>query len=59
MLAAGVAANLAFLGTFKYANFTTGTIATALGLHPDPWLVDWIVPIGIEQDAPLLAHQCS
>ena len=47
LLAAGIAANLAFLGTFKYANFTTGTISAVLGMHQDPWLVSWIVPIGI------------
>lgn len=47
LLAAGIAANLAFLGTFKYANFTTGTVSALLGLHQDPWLVSWIVPIGI------------
>ncbi|HEY1978094.1 MAG TPA: MBOAT family protein [Candidatus Baltobacteraceae bacterium] len=47
LLAAGVAANLAFLGTFKYANLTTATISALFGVHPDPWLVNWIVPIGI------------
>jgi D-alanyl-lipoteichoic acid acyltransferase DltB (MBOAT superfamily) len=43
----GVAANLAFLGVFKYANLSTGSLAALLGLQHDPWLVDWIVPIGI------------
>jgi alginate O-acetyltransferase complex protein AlgI len=47
LLTAGIAANLAFLGTFKYANFTTGTVSALLGMHQDPWLVSWIVPIGI------------
>ena len=47
LLAFGVGANLAFLGTFKYANFATGTLASLLGLHADPWLVQLIVPIGI------------
>lgn len=47
LLTAGVAANVAFLGTFKYANFTTGTVSALLGMHQDPWLVSWIVPIGI------------
>ena len=47
LLAAGIAANLAFLGVFKYANFTTGSLAALLGLQHDPWLVNWIVPIGI------------
>ena len=47
LLAAGIAANVAFLGTFKYANFTTGTVTALLGMHQDPWFVSWIVPIGI------------
>ena len=47
VLALGIAANLAFLGVFKYANFTTGTLAALLGLQRDPWLVNWIVPVGI------------
>ncbi len=47
LLTAGIAANLAFLGTFKYANFSTGTVSALLGMHRDPWLVSWIVPIGI------------
>jgi D-alanyl-lipoteichoic acid acyltransferase DltB (MBOAT superfamily) len=47
LLALGVAANLAFLGTFKYANFATGTIASLLGLRTDPWLISLFVPIGI------------
>jgi len=47
LLAGGIAANLAFLGTFKYANLTTGTVSALLGMHRDPWLVGWIVPIGI------------
>jgi alginate O-acetyltransferase complex protein AlgI len=47
ILAMGIAANLAFLGVFKYANFTTGSLAALFGLQGDPWLVNWIVPIGI------------
>ncbi|HTA37586.1 MAG TPA: MBOAT family O-acyltransferase, partial [Candidatus Acidoferrales bacterium] len=47
LLIAGVAANLAFLGTFKYANFAGATIAALVRMHQDPWLVSWIVPIGI------------
>lgn len=47
LLIAGIAANVAFLGTFKYANFTTGTVSALLGMHQDPWLVSWLVPIGI------------
>lgn len=46
-LAAGVAANLAFLGVFKYANFAAGTVAALLGMHRNPWLVQLFVPIGI------------
>ncbi|HEY1429380.1 MAG TPA: hypothetical protein VGF18_07385, partial [Candidatus Tumulicola sp.] len=46
-LAAGVAANLAFLGTFKYANFASSTVAALAGMHANPWLVKLFVPIGI------------
>lgn len=47
LLAAGVAANLAFLGSFKYTNFASGTVAALLGMHANPWLVNLFVPIGI------------
>ena len=47
LLALGVAANLAFLGSFKYTNFATGTIAALLRMHANPWLVSLFVPIGI------------
>ncbi|MBV8499299.1 MAG: MBOAT family protein [Candidatus Eremiobacteraeota bacterium] len=47
LLALGVAANLAFLGTFKYTNFASGTVAALVGMHRDPWLVNLFVPIGI------------
>jgi len=46
-LAAGIAANLAFLGVFKYANFASATVAALVGMHRSPWLVQLIVPIGI------------
>jgi alginate O-acetyltransferase complex protein AlgI len=46
-LALGVAANLAFLGSFKYTNFASGTVAALLGMHQNPWLVNLFVPIGI------------
>ncbi|HEY3674818.1 MAG TPA: MBOAT family protein, partial [Candidatus Tumulicola sp.] len=46
-LAAGICANLAFLGTFKYANFASSTIAALSGMHANPWLVKLFVPIGI------------
>ncbi|MBV9972716.1 MAG: MBOAT family protein [Candidatus Eremiobacteraeota bacterium] len=46
LLVLGVAANLAFLGVFKYANFAGGIFATLL--HADqPWMLRWLVPIGI------------
>jgi alginate O-acetyltransferase complex protein AlgI len=47
LLSAGVAANVAFLGTLKYADFASGTLAALLGLPADPWTVHWLVPIGI------------
>ncbi len=47
LLVTGIAANLAFLGTFKYANFAGSTIAALIGMHQNPWLVSLIVPIGI------------
>ena len=47
LLALGVAANLAFLGTFKYTNFASGTVAALLGMHENPWFVNLFVPIGI------------
>ncbi|HEY2475053.1 MAG TPA: MBOAT family protein [Candidatus Cybelea sp.] len=47
LLALGVAANLAFLGSFKYTNFASGTVAALIGLHGNPWLVSLFVPIGI------------
>ena len=43
----GVAANLAFLGSFKYTNFASGTVAALIGMHENPWLVNLFVPIGI------------
>jgi alginate O-acetyltransferase complex protein AlgI len=47
LLAGGVAANLVFLGTFKYSNFASGTVTALLGMHQNPWLVSLFVPIGI------------
>lgn len=47
LLVAGIAANLAFLGTFKYTNFASGTVAALVGMHQNPWLVNLFVPIGI------------
>ncbi len=47
LLALGVAANLAFLGSFKYTNFASGTVAALIRMHHNPWLVNLFVPIGI------------
>lgn len=47
LLGLGVAANLAFLGSFKYANFASSTVAALIGMHSNPWLVNLFVPIGI------------
>ncbi|MBV9234054.1 MAG: MBOAT family protein [Candidatus Eremiobacteraeota bacterium] len=47
LLGIGIAANLAFLGTFKYANFAAGTVAALIGMHQNPWLVKLFVPVGI------------
>ncbi len=46
-LALGIGANLAFLGTFKYLNFASATVAALIGMHQNPWLVSLFVPIGI------------
>ncbi len=46
-LAVGIAINLGFLGTIKYANFASATVRAALGLHTDPWVIRVLVPIGI------------
>ena len=47
MLSAGITANVAFLGTVKYADFLTGSLAHLLGLPNDPWALDLLVPVGI------------
>ncbi len=47
LLGLGIGANLAFLGTFKYLNFATSTLAALLRIPGDPWLVNLIVPVGI------------
>jgi alginate O-acetyltransferase complex protein AlgI len=47
LLAAGIGANLAFLGTAKYADFITASIAGALRLPSDPWALHLLVPVGI------------
>ncbi len=47
LLAVGVGANLAFLGTVKYADCATRTLAGALRLPNDPWALHVLVPVGI------------
>ena len=46
LLTGGAGANLAFLGSFKYANFAGATLG-ALSGHAPLWNVDWLVPVGI------------
>jgi alginate O-acetyltransferase complex protein AlgI len=47
LLGLGIAANLGFLGSFKYANFASSTVTALIGMHQNPWLVNLFVPIGI------------
>ena len=47
LLVLGVGANLAFLGTAKYADFATHQLSSALRLPSDPWLLHVLVPVGI------------
>jgi D-alanyl-lipoteichoic acid acyltransferase DltB (MBOAT superfamily) len=47
MLAAGVAANVAFLAIVKYGDFVTGSVAHVLGLRSNPWERALLVPVGI------------
>jgi alginate O-acetyltransferase complex protein AlgI len=47
LLSVGVGANLAFLGSLKYANFTGASLGALGPGHAPLWHVDWIVPIGI------------
>ena len=47
LLVAGIAANLAFLGTAKYADFFSGSLAALLRLPSDPWALHVLVPVGI------------
>jgi alginate O-acetyltransferase complex protein AlgI len=46
-LTLGVAANLLFLGTAKYADFLSGSLASLVGMRSDPWALHVLVPIGI------------
>jgi D-alanyl-lipoteichoic acid acyltransferase DltB (MBOAT superfamily) len=47
LLTIGVAVNLLFLGTAKYADFLTGTLAALLRVPNDPWALHVLVPVGI------------
>jgi alginate O-acetyltransferase complex protein AlgI len=47
VLACGIAVNLLFLGTAKYADFLTGTLAALLRFPADPWALHVLVPVGI------------
>src|SRR5207245_1791907 len=46
-LVAGLAANLGFLGYFKYYNFFARTLAQTLGAPPQSWVHSIILPMGI------------
>ena len=46
-LLASLAANLGFLGFFKYYNFAASTFATVIGLPQDRWRLAIILPLGI------------
>jgi alginate O-acetyltransferase complex protein AlgI len=47
LLGCGLAANLLFLGTAKYADFLTANLAALLRLPNDPWVLHVLVPVGI------------
>jgi len=46
-LLVSLAANLGFLGFFKYYNFATSTLAAVLDLPDDRWRLALILPLGI------------
>ena len=46
-LGAGIAANLALLGAFKYAGFATENLAAIIGVDSAPWIVEPHLPLGI------------
>jgi D-alanyl-lipoteichoic acid acyltransferase DltB (MBOAT superfamily) len=46
-LVLSLAANLGFLGFFKYYNFLAGMVAQALGQSPDSFALSIILPLGI------------
>jgi alginate O-acetyltransferase complex protein AlgI len=47
LLVAGLAANLGFLGFFKYYNFAASALAMLVGLPPSKWMLDIVLPLGI------------
>ena len=47
LLILGLAANLAFLGFFKYFNFLTGNVALLMGRPLDSFAFDIVLPLGI------------
>src|SRR5579862_6534783 len=46
-LVAGLAANLAFLGFFKYYNFVASMLASAMGRDPRAFALAIVLPLGI------------
>jgi alginate O-acetyltransferase complex protein AlgI len=46
-LAASIAANVLFLGFFKYANFVSGTVAGIFGVPSSAFVLQVVVPLGI------------
>ncbi|HEY3444144.1 MAG TPA: MBOAT family O-acyltransferase [Paludibaculum sp.] len=47
LLILGLAANLAFLGFFKYFNFLSGNMALLMGRLPESFAFDIVLPLGI------------
>jgi alginate O-acetyltransferase complex protein AlgI len=47
LLLLSLAANLGFLGFFKYYNFAAANLAGALGLPASHWTLDIVLPLGI------------
>jgi hypothetical protein len=47
VLIASLAANLGFLGFFKYYNFLAANVALAAGLDPHSFFLDIVLPLGI------------
>ncbi len=47
VLVLSLAANLGFLGFFKYFNFITGNMALLAGRDPRSWWFDIVLPLGI------------